>query len=305
MIPTRVAAIDIGTNAVQMRIAESADRKTLRTLLDRNVITGLGRGVDRTKRLTPSGIERALATLRDCASDAAAHNARIVAVGTSALRDATNAQDFTLDAQQILGAPIEIIDGAREADLTCRGALYDLDLTNACIVDIGGGSTEIIRVENGVIRDAASLDIGSVRLFERHLRSDPPSKEELDALHAAIEGALRQSATTLTPPLVALAGTATSVALIALGYDTADVARTHLVRLSSESIREVASRLGQMSLAERRALPSLHRDRADVIVAGSAILASIARMAGGEDVIVSENGVRVGLLLEAFACRSL
>lgn len=283
-----------------MRIAAKREGEPLRTVVDRNVITGLGRGVGSSGRLSADGIARTLACLRDCAELARAQDANILALGTSALRDAVNAVEFTTQAERILGANIEIISGEREAALTCRGALSDLDVTDASIVDIGGGSTEIIRVQNRELTKAASINIGSVRLYERHLHHDPAQQSELDAMNADIDSALANCNVPLGRTLIALAGTATSVALVALEYRSDEVSRVHRVALTASAVHGVATLLAASSAAERRSMPSIDAARSDVLVAGSAILSRIVHAAHANTVVISDSGVRVGRLLEAF-----
>lgn len=293
-----VAAFDIGTNAVQMRVAARDTTGELRTLLDRNVITGLGRGVDRSGRLQLGGIERTCMALESCMQHVRPTGARVVAVGTSALRDATNAGEFTIKADAILGTPIRVISGDREAQLTARGALHDLPFDTCTLVDIGGGSTEFIEIRGRAVSRATSVNIGSVRLFERMLKHDPPTAEEVAALHRTIDDALIDVAP--EGPLVALAGTATSIGLVAKERSFDEVSSLHLATLPSSEVRRVARELAAMSLKERQALTGLHPDRADVIVAGSAILSRVVDRAGADSVLLSDGGVRVGLLLEEF-----
>ena len=293
-----VAAFDIGTNAVQMRMAARDDAGSVRTFFDNNIITGLGRGVDRSGRLHSEAMNRTWAALSACMERVRDSASTVVAVGTSALRDASNRSEFTSRADEILGVHVQVISGEREAELTTRGALHDLPIQTCTLVDIGGGSTEFIAVQGGAIHHATSVNIGSVRLYERFVKHDPPELAELRELDRAIDDALQQ--VTFAGPLVALAGTATSVGLIAKNQSADEVSSLHLRTITDDEVRDVAQRLGAMRLADRRALKGLHPDRADVIVAGSAILARTLARASASSVLLSDSGVRMGLLLEEF-----
>lgn len=299
--PDPVATIDIGTNAVLLLVAQMTERGRLVALVDRATITGLGRGVDRTGHLTPDGVERTLRVLRGYVDEALAAGATVVrAVGTSALRDARNADDFLAPAEEALGTPVEVISGRREAELTFRGSIegIDLEANDVTVVDIGGGSTEVVRGTRGTPRAATSLDVGSVRLFERHLVSDPPSPLEVGRLREEVRVALDASPVVPAPPLVGIAGTVTTVACLIHAIDPYDPDRVHGLRVSGDDIATLAERLTAMPIEGRRQLPGLDPARADVIVPGTLLLLSIVEHSGAPEVIVSNGGVRVGLALE-------
>jgi exopolyphosphatase/guanosine-5'-triphosphate,3'-diphosphate pyrophosphatase len=301
-----VAAIDIGTNSVLLVIA-AAEAAGPRPLLERATITRMGEGVDKTRRLAPAAVERNLACLRAYAEDLRAHGSpKLDVVGTSALRDAEGAQAFLDEAERILGVRPRVIAGDEEARLTFRGALSGLALRGKLLVfDIGGGSTELI------IGDAAgtappesrvSLDMGSVRLFERHVHSDPPSLAEVSNIEADIERQLASapplshlgSATALT--LVGVAGTVTTLKALELGLPAYDTAQVHGAVLTLSAVEILCAKLSSLSLAERQQLPGLQPKRADVIVAGALIVRDLLRRAGATETIVSDRGVRFGLL---------
>ena len=304
--PAKVAAIDIGTNSVLLVIA-AAEAAGPRPVLERATITRMGEGVDKTRRLAPAAVERNLACLRAYAEDLRAHGSpKLDVVGTSALRDAEGAEAFLDEAERILGVRPRVIAGDEEARLTFRGALSGLSLRGRLLVfDVGGGSTEL------VVGDAAgatppesrvSLDMGSVRLFERHVHGDPPSPAELANIEADIARQLASAAPLsllggagpLT--LVGVAGTVTTLKSLELGLPAYDSARVHGAVLTLSAVEVLCAKLASLSLAERQRLPGLQPKRADVIVAGSLIVRDLLRRAGATETVVSDRGVRFGLL---------
>jgi exopolyphosphatase/guanosine-5'-triphosphate,3'-diphosphate pyrophosphatase len=298
---TRRAAIDIGTNSVLLLIAERAG-DAWRPLVDRATITRLGQGVDRTRELAPEARERTLAALRDYAEVLHTHGVtELDVVGTSAMRDARGGREFADQAAQVLGVAPRILSGAEEAEVTFTGTLSGLELDGGVTVfDVGGGSTEVIRGHAGpnTHADAAvSLDIGSVRLFERHVASDPPAREELARVDADIDAALSSApSASAGATLVGVAGTVTTLAAIALELETYDGERVHGLRLTREAVASVARRLERMTHAERCALAGLEPKRADVIVVGARIVERVISWAGAAELVVSDRGVRWGLL---------
>ena len=304
----RVAAIDIGTNSVLLLIAETMEGG-LSALVERATITRLGEGVDRTRELARAARERTLACLNDYASELARHApARIAAVGTSAMRDARGGPEFARDAERVLGVLPVVIDGQREAELTFRGALSGLGLEpgeSAAVLDVGGGSTEIVvgsrASESGppTIESATSLDLGSVRLFERYVASDPPSPSELDAARRDVDRTLStEHAVPNEAAFVGVAGTVTTLAAIAGEVDPYDRARIHGARLSIGIVRELASRLAGLSLLDRKKLRGLDPRRADVIVTGALLVERVLTWSQKTELVVSDRGVRWGLAEE-------
>jgi exopolyphosphatase/guanosine-5'-triphosphate,3'-diphosphate pyrophosphatase len=305
----KVAAIDIGTNSVLLVIA-ATNASGPRPLLERATITRMGEGVDKTRKLAPAAIDRNLACLRAYAADLREHgNPPLDVVGTSALRDAQGADAFLDEAERILGVRPRVIAGDEEARLTFRGALSGLQLRGKLLVfDIGGGSTELILGDADEVSASAapksrvSLDIGSVRLFERHVRSDPPHSEELAQIEAqiraALDGAEPLRALRAGEPvtLVGVAGTVTTLKALELGLPAYDAARVHGAILTLSAVEAMAARLSALPLAERVKLPGLEPKRADVIVAGALIVRELLRRAGAAQTIVSDRGVRFGLL---------
>ena len=304
--PAKVAAIDIGTNSVLLVIAAAAATGA-QPLLERATITRMGEGVDQTRRLAPAAVERNLECLRAYAEDLRAHGwPRLDVVGTSALRDAEGASAFLDEAERILGVRPRVIAGDEEARLTFRGSLSGLDLSGKLLVfDIGGGSTELVVGEaSGTAppESRVSLDIGSVRLFERHVRSDPPSSQELGAVEADIAralagaGPLARAGAHEPLTLVGVAGTVTTLKALELGIDSYDPARVHGAVLTLSAVEGLCAKLASLTLAERQQLPGLQPKRADVIVVGALIVRDLLRRAGATQAIVSDRGVRFGLL---------
>ena len=307
---SKAAAIDIGTNSVLLVIA-AAGPGGAQPVVQRATITRLGEGVDQTRRLAPAAIERNLACLRTYAEDLRAHGSpQLDVVGTSALRDAQGASEFLDEAERILGVRPRVIAGDEEARLTFRGALSGLSLSGKLLVfDIGGGSTELILGDARTKETSArvSLDIGSVRLTERHVRSDPPSRVELDRLEADIAreldgaGPLAQHGAGEAVTLVGVAGALTTLKAIELALAPYDGARVHGAVLTLAAVEALCVKLAALPLAERRLLPGLEPKRADVIVAGAWIARDLMRRVGASQTIVSDRGVRFGLLEALFS----
>ncbi|GLX54280.1 hydrolase [Streptomyces hygroscopicus subsp. hygroscopicus] len=307
---TRVAAIDCGTNSIRLLVADADPRTGELVELDRRMtIVRLGQGVDRTGRLAPEALERTFAACREYAEVIKEHGAeRLRFVATSASRDAENRDDFVRGVLDILGVEPEVITGDQEAEFSFTGATAELtgrtDLARPyLVVDIGGGSTEFV-VGDDRVRAARSVDIGCVRMTERHLVhggevSDPPTEEQIAAIRADIEAALDLAEQTVplreARTLVGLAGSVTTVSAIAQDLPDYDSARIHHSRVSRARVREITERLLHSTHAERAAIPSLHPGRVDVIGAGSLVLLAIMERTGAEEVVVSEHDILDGI----------
>jgi exopolyphosphatase / guanosine-5'-triphosphate,3'-diphosphate pyrophosphatase len=297
-----VAAIDIGTNTALLLVARVGADGKIETLAERAEITRLGRGIGGDGGLGAEGIARTLEALRGYAEIARGHGAKIAAVGTEALRRAPNAAAFLGPAAEILGAPIEVIDGAREAALTFRAvaaAFPDALTGDLVVLDIGGGSTEIVIASRGVVRFEVSLPLGSVRFTEKFIRHDPPQADEM----AAVREAVAQAIAAVPFPaagatLVGVAGTVTSLAAMAESLPSYDPLRVHGYRLSRASLASQIARLAGATQAERERMVGLDPRRADVILSGALILDGLATAAGAPEVRVSDRGIRWGLLHE-------
>jgi exopolyphosphatase/guanosine-5'-triphosphate,3'-diphosphate pyrophosphatase len=296
----RFAAIDCGTNSVRLLLADAVDGRQVE--LDRRMeVVRLGEGVDATGRLSPAALERTFAALRRYAALIRAAGAeRVRMVATSASRDAENSDEFVAGVTQILGVAPEVVTGLVEADLSFTGVSRSLpDLAQpTLVVDIGGGSTEFVL---GADHAAASVsvDMGCVRMTERHVRSDPPAADELRAIAADVDALIERACAEVelqgAACLAGLAGTVTTVAALALELPRYDPARIHGAAISAEQVHDVAARLAGASRAERLALPVMHPGRADVIVAGSLILDRIVQAVGLPAVVASEHDILDGI----------
>jgi exopolyphosphatase / guanosine-5'-triphosphate,3'-diphosphate pyrophosphatase len=300
----RVATIDIGTNSVLLLVAE-LEGGALRPVLERATVTRLGEGVDRNRRLLPEACARTLACLAEyqvALNEQAV--SRLDIVGTSAMRDAVGGEAFIASVKQILGVAPRVIGGPEEARLTFIGALSGLSVSGKVTVfDIGGGSTEIVHGELDAgtrrIDAAVSLNIGSVRLFERHVRSDPPTAEEMQRVERDIAEALsRAPKLGGGATLVGVAGTMTQLAAVQLELEHYDATRVHGSELTCDAVEQLATRLARLTLSQRRALRGMSPARADVIVVGSAIARAVLQWSGATKLLVSDRGVRWGLAAE-------
>lgn len=296
--PSNVAAIDIGTNSVRLLITDGAGRELERDM----VMTRLGEGVDADKRLRPDAIERTTAVLaRYAASIANRGGARVRAAATSAARDARNGEDFLAAAERALGVRPELLSGAQEAALGFRGATAGLPLERGpfLAIDIGGGSTELVLG----LREpeaAISIDVGCVRLSERFLHSDPPTEEELAACARAVRDELPAVRKVIDVPrartVIATAGTATTIAALAIGLTRYDASRTHHLSLSRAQVEAQLVRLQSSSVEARRAMLAEPR-RADVIVGGAVVLVTLMRELALTNLVISEHDILDGLAM--------
>jgi exopolyphosphatase / guanosine-5'-triphosphate,3'-diphosphate pyrophosphatase len=296
----RVATIDVGTNTVLLLVADVGTDGELLPAIEREAITRLGQGVDRSRELDVGAVERTLVCLEQFAREvSAARCDRVAIVGTSALRDAGGGDDFRRRASAIMGAQVRVLSGDEEAEATFLGATSDERSPGSRIVfDIGGGSTEIVVGDGATesISFATSLDIGSVRLTERLLHHDPPPRAELDALAAAITDALGSLPPIVgTLPPIGVAGTMTTLASVALALPTYDAGRVHGRVISTETLESALRSMETMALEQRRQLPAMVAARADVIVAGGAIAIAVLKALSAPNVIVSDRGVRWGV----------
>ncbi|MFJ9410652.1 exopolyphosphatase [Streptomyces sp. NPDC101393] len=306
----RVAAIDCGTNSIRLLVAD-ADPETgeLKDLDRRMQIVRLGQGVDRTGRLAPEALERTFAACREYAAvikELSAERVRFVA--TSASRDADNRDDFVRGVVDILGVEPEVITGDQEAEFSFTGATKeltgraDLELPYL-VVDIGGGSTEFV-LGGDAVRAARSVDVGCVRMTERHLLrdgviTDPPSPDQIAAIKADIARALDHAEEAVplaeAATLVGLAGSVTTIAAIALGLTGYDSEAIHHSRIPLARVREITGDLVASTHAQRAANPVMHPGRVDVIAAGALVLLSIMERTGAEEVVVSEHDILDGI----------
>jgi exopolyphosphatase/guanosine-5'-triphosphate,3'-diphosphate pyrophosphatase len=301
---TRVAAVDIGTNSTRLLVADVDDGRI--TDIERATrITRLGEGVDERRRLLPVPIARVRNVLTDYRRRIEALGTeRTLAIATSAIRDAENGEAFLGEIEWSYGFATRLLSGHEEALMTYRGVTSERELeAGTVIIDIGGGSTELIAGEPDGVRWHDSLDIGSVRLTERFLHSDPPTAAELDTCGAHARALLGEripdeirSATTTA---IGVAGTITSIAALALGLEKYDRDRVHGSRLSAEELSEQLNRLAAVPLAERRTFGPLDPDRAPVIVAGAVIAREALAFFGLDALQISERDILDGAALAA------
>jgi exopolyphosphatase/guanosine-5'-triphosphate,3'-diphosphate pyrophosphatase len=307
MIDRRVAGIDCGTNSIRLLIADVDTDGRLRDVVRRMEVVRLGEGVDRTGRLSEAALERTRVALVDYTAQIREHGAQAVRmVATSASRDADNAADFKAMVESVLGQDPEVISGDEEARLTFTGAVATLPAHEGqrLLIDIGGGSTEFVRGTGSDVLAAISVDIGCVRMTERHLRTDPPRGREIDAAVADITDIADQALRVADPgreatELVAVAGTATTIAAIALGLKVYDPEATDGTRLTYSQVERVTADLAEADHAARLAIPVMHPGRADVIVGGALVLRTVMERAGLEEVLISEHDILDGIALSA------
>jgi exopolyphosphatase / guanosine-5'-triphosphate,3'-diphosphate pyrophosphatase len=304
-MPERLAAIDVGTNTVLLLVAERREAELV-PLLERAEITRLGRGVDASGRLDPAAIRATVEVLAAYAADARRLGAtRIVCVATSAARDAANGAEFFAAAQAAAGLSPEIIAGDEEARLVYASAWRDFGGRGPlAVLDVGGGSTEFTVGDGPRPRDRTSLQVGAVRLTERHVRNDPPTAAEVDALRVAAREALRPVEALArglrAARLVGVAGTVTTLEAVKQALPSYDAGRVHGARLSLAETDALVARLAALPVAARAALPGMEPKRADVILAGAIVVAEAMRLAGFDRLVVSDRGVRWGLLQDRF-----
>ncbi|WP_433547312.1 exopolyphosphatase [Streptomyces sp. CA-294286] len=299
---TRVAAIDCGTNSIRLLVADADPATGELVDLDRRMtIVRLGQGVDRTGRLAPEALERTFAACREYATVIEAHGAEKVRfVATSASRDAENRDEFVAGVLDILGVEPEVVTGDQEAQLSFTGATNELahGAGDHLVVDIGGGSTELV-VGGDTVRAARSVDIGCVRLTERHRPSGPATPGQVAAIRADIEAALDLAEETVplreAHTLVGLAGSVTTIAALALGLPEYDSAAIHHSRIPYDEVRRVTEWLVAATHDEKAALPAMHPGRVDVIVSGALILLALMERAEAAEVVVSEHDILDGI----------
>jgi exopolyphosphatase/guanosine-5'-triphosphate,3'-diphosphate pyrophosphatase len=304
----RVAAIDCGTNSIRLLVADIHDG-SFKEVDRRMEVVRLGQGVDQNKAFDPAAIERTLKVTQEYASIIASKGVeRVRFCATSATRDATNRDLFIDGVRNILGIEPEVIPGVEEAALSFMGATKELQEADGpfLVVDIGGGSTEFVLGRTNV-ESAKSVNIGCVRMSERHLNHQPPTADAIAAatldIDAAIGSAAEDVAITSAKTLVCVAGTATTVAAAALGLDEYDRYAIHLAYISAVKVHEVALMFQSMTRDEIAALGYMHPGRVDVITAGSLVLSRVLHATGAAGFIASESdildGIAWGLSIDA------
>jgi len=296
----RVAAIDCGTNSIRLLIADINDGK-LREVERLMEIVRLGQGVDQTGQFHPDAISRTFAAIDKYATEISRRGVeKIRFCATSATRDATNREIFISGVKSRLGIEPEVISGEEEARLSFLGATKELPASLApfLVVDIGGGSTEFVFGDRDVAA-AKSVNIGCVRMSERHFINDPATNSEIESARSDIQKAIAEAAKfvkiTEAKTLIAVAGTATTVAAAELELNVYDRYSIHLSRISAEKTHQVSEMFLKMTKDQRAALGFMHPGRVDVIGAGSLVLSEIMRATGAKEFVASESDILDGM----------
>ena len=310
---TRVAGIDCGTNSIRLLVADVDDGRLTDVVRTMEVVR-LGQGVDATGRLAPEALARTLAAAARYAATCEQLGVEAVRfVATSATRDAENRADFVAGIRAALGVTPEVIGGEEEALLSFRGAVGAVAHLPGpyLVVDLGGGSTELVLGTEGPVA-AHSMDVGCVRMTERHLRADPPTGEQLATARADVTAALDAAAAVVplgeAATLVGLAGTVTTVTAHALGLDRYDPVRIHGAQLPTDRVLAACAALTSLPRAELAALPFMHPGRVDVIAGGALVWATVVERVRAEvahrcgrldHVVTSEHDILDGIALSA------
>jgi len=303
----RVAVIDIGTVTTRLLVADT-DGGSIDEIVRRTVVTHLGEGLHASGRLSDAGIERVAVAVERFVEEAERLGARsMLAVATSAARDASNGRQFTERIERA-GVRPRIIPGATEARLSFSGATYRIDDDDILVADLGGGSTELVfgsahDTDDGRAIDidaARSLDVGSRRVLDMFLHSDPPTADELETAAAWVADEMRpffEGLRSRPRTLITLAGTGTTLSAVKQELTFYDPERVHLSRLAGGDVADLLAGLAATPLDERRTILGMDPERADVIVAGALILETIMALAGVDSTVVSEHDILYGLVL--------
>ena len=297
---SQVAVIDCGTNSIRLLIAETSG-STIKEVIRTMEIVRLGQGVDENKAFHPDAINRTLLAVKSFKEIIDRNNVdKIRFCATSATRDASNRNIFIDGVRDILNIQVEVIPGEEEAALSFTGATYQLDQGNGpfLVVDIGGGSTEFVYGDKKVI-SAKSVNIGCVRMSERHLTNQPPTMDQIASAIVDIDIAITQAAVSVpinsAKSLIAVAGTATTVAAAALDLSKYDRDLIHLAKISADKVHKVAQMFQSMNKSEISALPYMHEGRVDVITAGSLVLSRVMAATGATEFVASETDILDGM----------
>jgi exopolyphosphatase / guanosine-5'-triphosphate,3'-diphosphate pyrophosphatase len=299
------AVVDIGSNSTRLLIATLTDGRVTDELVRHSNVTRLGAGVDRDGRLQDEAMERVFSVLEGYAAEIREHGCEAaVAVLTSAVRDSANGEAFASTVGERYGLEPHVLAGEEEARLTYLGATSERDpedRTPTLVLDIGGGSTELVIGEGPDVRFRVSTQAGVVRQTERHLADDPPSAVQMDALIADVDAILADAVPerwrSRVEHGIAVAGTATSLGAIAQSLEPYDPARVHGYRVSATECDRILDELAAMDLPHRREVAGLHPDRAPTIVAGVLIFREVVRRFGLDEIEVSEHDILRGALL--------
>jgi exopolyphosphatase/guanosine-5'-triphosphate,3'-diphosphate pyrophosphatase len=308
-----LAGIDIGTNSLRLLIAQ-IDRNIFREIYADRKTTRLGKGLERTGKLDRDAEERSLNAIEDFTKIIRKHKVQyIAAIGTSALRNASNANEFIKEVKRKTGLTIIVISGEDEARLTLMGVARSLEnhrkisgekLENALIIDIGGGSTEIIVTAHGRDPTVFSLPLGAVYLSERFIKHDPPDQKELEIIRCTVRSFLGKIAIEIQPSrelfFAGTAGTITTLASIVLGLEAYNPDRINGSVLEGKAIDNIVYKLSQMTVKERSFIRGLEPGREDIILAGAIVTQEIMLFIGNSSLVVSDWGLREGIVLDLY-----
>jgi exopolyphosphatase/guanosine-5'-triphosphate,3'-diphosphate pyrophosphatase len=301
----RLAALDVGTNSVRMLVVEATNSGEMRVLEDEKATTRLGQGLDKTGQLSAAGIERTVEVLKGMGLIAHGYGVHeLAAVATSAVRTASNGAEFLTRAQQEAGISLRVIEGEEEGRLAFRSAAHHFAGSAdepVVVVDIGGGSTEIISGRGKVVDQVISVEIGAVRMTERFLTHDPPHNKEFDRLRRRVRKVLRKRLPGKAPGVaraIASGGTASALARVAMDMREQSFERVHGFELKRSQVHRALKWLRKTDADKRAALTGISKTRADILVAGVAILNEVLKRLRLNTVKINEEGIREGLLLE-------
>ena len=302
---TRIAAIDIGTNTILMLVADVREDGVVQVVRDEHTIARLGRGVDEQRFILPETIQRVQHVLNEYVDIARRNNSTsIVACGTSALRDAKNNYEFLETIRSKLGLQINVVSGDEEASLTYHGAVGEfiprLNDNSVAVLDIGGGSTEVIFGSGSALQIGTSYDVGAVRITERILKQSPPELSALNAADEFIRSHFSGLESNHVDELIGVAGTVTTLAAINLKLEAYDREKVGGTILTKDFVEEIYQQLRSASLDEIHAIPQILPQRADIFLAGIMILRAAMNELGVLAITASDRGLRYGLLMKEF-----
>lgn len=300
-----LSSIDVGSNTIRLLIGRVENRKIIR-LRTGMVITRLAAGIGETGLLNADNMEKSVSVLKAFSDIIAAYGiSHIRAVGTSALREAENSEEFMQRVLSKTGINIEVISGEEEAELTAKGVLFDLEKREASfIVDIGGGSAEWIFCRNSSPAEMGTIPTGVVKLFDKHIKSDPPSKDDILSLKKELDSVLSGLKTKIghlinsSTVFIGTAGTITTTASIDIGLESYDHEKIHRHNISLEKLYDISERLISISLSERKKMIGLEPERADLIIPGILFTINIMELFGFTNILVSDDGLLEGALIK-------
>lgn len=300
-----MSSIDVGSNTIRLLIGRVENRRIIR-LRTGMVITRLAAGIGETRLLNPDNMEKSVSVLKVFSDIISAYGiSHIRAVGTSALRETENSEEFRQRVLSETGINIEVISGEEEAELTARGVIFDLLETDSSLIfDIGGGSAEWIFCRNSSPAAMGTIPTGVVKLFDNHIKSDPPSKADTIALRREAEIILSRLKTQMghlinsRTVFIGTAGTITTLASIDIGLESYDHEKIHRHNISLEKLYDISGRLLSIPLSERKKMIGLEPERADLIIPGILFTINVMELFGFDNILVSDNGLLEGVLIK-------